>query len=304
MYYMRRVIMAVPVALCVAVLVSIIVQLVPGDPVTAILGPYSSESERIALRQTLGLNLSVSEQILRYLEGILHFDFGESLIQRRPVAELVGDRILATIELAIGSIIVCIFLAIPTGILSAVFYRRAIDSACMLFSLIGVALPNFWLGPMLILIFSVQLDLLPTSGRGGLLHFILPCFTMGSALSGMLSRITRNAIIEVKSLPFVTTAKAKGLSHSVILGKHILRNAALPITSVLGLQLGILMTGAVITEAVFAWPGLGSLMLEALNQRDYPLIQGCILLFCMFYIAVNLLTDFAYSLLDPKIQYH
>ncbi len=278
------------------------IHLVPGDPIDRILGDFASLEARENLREQLGLNLSVPHQIFRFFEGILHGNLGQSLIYNRTVTSLILERIPATMQLAITALLIAIMIGVPLGILSSLGKDKAQDQIAMTLSLLGIAVPNFWLGPMLILIFAIKLDLLPVSERTGFLSLILPSLTIAVALASILSRMTRNTLLDTLSEDYIRTAKAKGVRRSIIVLKHALRNAALPLVSIIGLQFGVLLTGAVVTEKIFDWPGLGTLILDALGNRDYPLVQGCVLVFSMIYLFVNLLTDLVYKVIDPRIR--
>lgn len=291
-----------PVAFGVIASVSLMIHLVPGNPVDFLLGDFASTEERSELTHKLGLDQPVLSQILSYLNKLVHGDLGESLIYNKSVLVLISERLLPTVELAICAIISAMLISLPLGIISALKKNTVVDFAALLFSLIGVSMPHFWLGPLLIMFFSLKLDLLPVSERGSWLSYILPTVTLASALMALLSRITRTAMLEILQEDFIKTARAKGVSEWRIIGKHVLRNAYLPVLTVLSLQFSTLLTGTVITESIFDWPGLGTLILEALNQRDYPLIQGCILFFSLSYLVINLITDILYSLLDPRIK--
>lgn len=301
-YCIYRVLHVIPVALGVVVAVALFIHLVPGDPVDTLLGEFATPQERVQLRERLGLHHPVGRQVLTYVEQVAHGDLGVSLIYNRPVAEMMGERLLPTLELAILAVLVALLLGVPMGILSALQKGRWIDTVSSAFSLVGVAMPTFWLGPMLVLLFSIYLGWLPVSERGEWTTYILPACTMGIALSAILNRMTRSSMLEHLKENYVRTARAKGCSEWSVIGKHVLRNAALPLVTVVGLQFGVLLTGAVITERVFDWPGVGSLMLEGLNNRDYPIVQGCVLLFSASYLLVNLLTDLVYAFVDPRIQ--
>jgi len=301
-FCLRRLLGIIPIGIGVITLVALITHIVPGDPVDAILGQFASLQEKDALRHELGLDQPVTKQLTTYLLNILRGDLGESLVLRRPVTELIGERFFATGQLALLAIVLAIMIALPLGILSAIYAGTAIDFFAMMFALGGVAIPNFWLGSMLILLFSLKLDLLPVSGKGDWTTYILPSLTIATALAAALSRMTRNSMLDTMREDFVRTAVAKGNSPAVVILKHTLRNAALPLVTIIGLQFSVILTGAVITEVIFDWPGLGSLILEAVRSRDYPVIQGCVLTFSGTYLLVNLATDIAYGLVDPRIK--
>lgn len=301
-YTLRRLLALIPVGLGVIVLVSTLIHLVPGDPVDAILGSYATAEDKEILKIQLGLNKPIPIQILTYINAIMHGDLGNSLIYNKPVAQMIMARILPTIELALFSLFIALSISLPLGILSALKKGHWIDHVSMTLSLIGVAMPNFWLGPLLILFFSLKLGWLPVSERGDITTYILPSITLGTALAAILSRMTRTSVLENIKEEYVRTARSKGLNEFATIGKHVLRNASIPIVTVVGLQFGVLLTGAVITEKIFDWPGLGTLMLDGLHNRDYPLVQGCILVFACSYLLVNLATDMVYAIIDPRIK--
>lgn len=286
----------------VACIVFMLIHLVPGDPVEVMLGESAQQADREELRAALGLDLPVHIQLINYFNGLLHFDLGSSLHSKRPISEELLERIPATLELALTSLLVAVMIAFPLGVIAAVKKSSLWDSTAMTISLLGVSIPNFVMGPLLILIFAVQLGWFPVSGREGLATLILPAVTLGTALAAVLSRMVRSTLLEVLNEDFVRTARAKGLSEHSVVWKHALRNALLPIITLLGLQLGVLLAGSIITEIVFSWPGIGQLIIESIKRRDYPVVQACVLLISLTYVVVNMLTDIAYSWLDPRIR--
>ncbi len=292
---------ALLVMLGVCTLVFLLIHLVPGDPVDAMLGESALPADREMLRQSLGLDLPLAEQYRRYLVGLLRLDLGHSFQDQRPVAAILAERLPATLRLAGAALALALLLAIPMGMLAA--YRRgtALDSGIMAFSLVGMSMPNFWLGPLLILVFSLWLGWTPVSGSDAPGSILLPAITLGTALAAILARMVRASLLEVLGEDYIRTARAKGLSEPAVLRRHALRNAWLPILTLVGLQLGGLLGGAVITETVFAWPGIGSLLVESIQSRDFPVVQGCVLLISLVYVLVNTLTDMAYMLVDPRI---
>jgi peptide/nickel transport system permease protein len=292
---------ALLVILGVCTLVFLLIHLVPGDPVEAMLGESARPADREALRQMLGLDLPLAEQYRRYLVGLLQLDLGDSFQNQRPVAEILAERLPATLRLAAAALALALLLAIPLGMLAA--YRRgsALDSGTMAFSLVGISMPNFWLGPLLILAFSLWLGWTPVSGSDAPGSIVLPAITLGTALAAILARMVRASVLEVLGEDYIRTARAKGLPELAVLRRHALRNAWLPVLTLVGLQLGGLLGGAVITETVFAWPGIGSLLVESIQSRDFPVVQGCVLLISLGYVLVNTLTDLAYALVDPRI---
>jgi len=298
----RRIIALIPVALGVVIFVALMTRLVPGDPVDVILGDFATLEEKTALRHSLGLDVPVVEQLWTYARHVAKGDLGRSIVYNRPVLDMIGERIGATFELALTALAIALAISLPLGIVSALRKDTWIDYLAMGFAITGVALPGFWLGPMLVLLFSLKLDLLPVSERGDWTSYILPALTMGTALAAALARMTRNAMLDTMREDYVRTARAKGAGEARVILIHVLRNAALPLVTVLGLQFGVLLTGAIITEKIFDWPGIGSLVLEGILQRDYPVVEGCVLMFSFSYLAVNLLTDILYAVVDPRIK--
>lgn len=302
-YLIQRLGGAVLVMFGVVSLVFLLIHLIPGDPVEVMLGESASGADREALRAALGLDLPLSVQYFDYLAGLLQLDLGTSIHLRRPVTGLLLERLPATGILAAATLLVTLLLALPLGIMAAVRRNTAWDNAAMSFSMLGVSIPNFWLGPLLILVFSLWLGWFPVSGQSGPGSVVLPALTLGTGLMAVLSRMVRSSMLEVLGEDYIRTARAKGLApHRVVL-QHGLRNALLPVITLLGLQLGTLLAGAVITETVFSWPGVGLLMIEAIQSRDYPVVQACVLLISLSYVIVNLLTDIAYAWADPRIRF-
>ncbi|BAZ94512.1 ABC-type dipeptide/oligopeptide/nickel transporter, permease components [Thiohalobacter thiocyanaticus] len=298
----RRLLSTAVVVLGVVVLVFLLIHLIPGDPVDVMLGEAATAADREALRHQLGLDRPLTAQLGDYLGGLARGDLGQSLQQRRPIGELLAERIPATLELALAALAFTLVLALPLGLLAAVRRNSGWDRGAMAFSLLGVSIPNFWLGPLLILLFAVGLGWLPVSGRDAPGALILPALTLGLSLAAVLSRMVRSSVLEVLGEDFIRSAYARGLSTRQVLTRHALPNALLPVITVLGLQLGTLLAGAVITEVVFGWPGLGSLTIEAIQGRDYPLVQACVLLISLSYVLVNMLTDLLYAGIDPRIR--
>lgn len=286
----------------VSTLVFLLIHLVPGDPVEAMLGEGASPADRGALRAALGLDRPLGTQYLAYLGGLVRLDLGNSLQAQRPVADLIGERIGPTLELAAASLILALVIAIPLGVIAAQHRGTVLDSMVTGFSLLGAAIPNFWLGPMLILGFSLWLGWTPVSGREGWTSLVLPAVALGTGLAAVLARMVRGSVLEVLGEDYVRTARAKGLGPAAVLWRHALRNAWLPVLTLVGLQLGALLGGAVITETVFAWPGIGSLLIDAIGQRDYPVVQGTVLVISVLYVGVNALTDLAYGWIDPRVR--
>lgn len=301
-FLLNRLLSAIVVVLGVACLVFLLIHLIPGDPVEVILGEGAQPADREALRQALGLDRPLLVQLGQFLQGLAQFNLGTSLYSQRPVVELLAERLPATAELALAALLVSIIIAFPLGILAAVRRGTIWDRVATTFALVGVSVPNFWLGPLLILVFSIGLGWFPVSGRTGWDSLVLPALTLGSAMAAILSRMVRAALLEVLGEDYIRTAKAKGLSLSRVIGRHALRNALLPVITVLGLQLGTVLGGAVITEVVFSWPGIGQLTVESIQRRDYPVVQGCVLLISLIYVVVNTLTDLIYGWADPRVR--
>jgi ABC-type dipeptide/oligopeptide/nickel transport system permease component len=283
-------------------MVFLLAHIVPGDPVQQMLGEGARAEDLQQLRHALGLDLPVSVQYGRYLAGVVHGNLGESFRFQQPVTSVVLSHYPATLELAMVALLVCAGIGIPAGILAASRRGSATDHAVGIFTLLGLSVPNFALGPVLILLFSVILGWLPVSGRGGPANFVLPAVTLGAALAAILTRMVRTSVIEELSSDYVRTARAKGLSETAVLFRHAFRNALIPILTILGLQFGTLLAGTIVTETIFSWPGIGRLAVQAIEARDYPLLQGCILLIAVSYVLVNLLTDFVYALVDPRVR--
>lgn len=293
---------AVVVLFGVSLLVFLLVHLIPGDPVEVMLGESSQLSDRAELRRALGLDQPVHLQMLDYYRHLFQFDLGQSLYSKRPITDILLERIPATLELAIAGLSVALLIALPLGVLAAVRRGTAWDAGAMTFSMLGISIPNFWMGPLLILVFSLWLGWLPVSGREVASSLVLPALTLGTALAAILSRMIRATLLEVLGEDYIRTARAKGLPERTVVFKHALRNALLPVITLLGLQLGALLAGAVITEMVFSWPGIGQLTVESIHRRDYPVVQSCVLLISLAYVAVNTVTDLVYARLDPRIH--
>ncbi len=301
-YIGQRVLYAIPALWLIVTMVFMLAHLVPGDPVAQMLGEGARVEDLQQLRHALGLDLPLLTQYGRYMLGVLHGNLGESFRFQQPVLKVVGSHYPATLELAIVALLICAAIAIPAGVLAAHRRGERTDHAVGVLTLFGLSIPNFALGPILILVFSVMLGWLPVSGRGGILHLVLPAFTLGAALAAILTRMVRTSVIEELSADYIRTARAKGLSEPAVLFRHAFRNALIPILTILGLQFGTLLAGTIVTESIFAWPGIGRLAVQAIGARDYPLLQGCILLIAVSYVLVNLLTDFVYAVVDPRVR--
>jgi ABC-type dipeptide/oligopeptide/nickel transport system permease component len=274
-----------------------------GDPVMLMLPADASDVEIEAMRERLGFNDPIWVQYGRFVANALTGDLGQSLYYHVPALELVLERLPASIELALAALCVALVVSVPVGVLSAVKRGSVVDFLSMLGALFGLSMPHFWLGIMLILLFSVMLGWLPTSGRGGIEHLIMPALALGMSLMAMFARLTRSVMLEVLNLDYVRTARAKGLSEWVVIGKHALRNAMIPLVTVIGLEFGFLLGGTVVIETVFAWPGLGRLVVQAIFNRDYPLVQAVVLVLAGIFVIVNLVVDLLYGVLDPQIRF-
>ena len=302
-YLIRRLVLTIPVLLGVATLVFALIHLVPGDPAQSMLGDGASPEEVQKLRTALGLDKPLVEQYWSFMTGLVRGDLGSSFRYGTPVAREIRDRLFRTFQLAVAAMLVAVAIAIPLGILAAVFRGTAIDHAAMTLALIGISMPNFWLGPLLAILFAVYLGWLPVSGTGGLTHLVLPAVTLGAALAAILARMTRASVLEELRELYVLAARARGASRTRAVVRHAFRNSLIPVVTIIGLQFGAVLTGTIITETIFAWPGVGRLLIQAINFRDYPLVQGCILFISFTYVMMNLLTDITYGLLDPRIRY-
>lgn len=298
----RRLLTLLPTLLGVVTLVFAFLHLVPGDPVDVMLGETARPADRAALRAELGLDRPLAEQYGAYLGGLVRGDLGRSFTYRQPVAEVIVARLPATLELAGWALAVALVVAFPLGVLAAVKKDTVFDRGSLLASLLGVSMPNFWLGPLLVLLFSVHLGWLPVSGREGAGSAVLPAIALGTSLAAVLSRMLRSSLLDVLSADYLRAARARGVGEAKVIWVHALRNACLPVITILGLQLGALLSGAVITEAVFAWPGIGTLLLQAIQGRDYPLVQGVVLVISLGYVAANLGADLVYRWADPRVR--
>lgn len=298
----RRLLTLLPTLLGVVTLVFAFLHLVPGDPVDVMLGETAQAADKELLRAELGLDRPLAQQYGAYLAGLARADLGRSFTYRKPVREVIGSRLPATLQLAGCALVVALAVAFPLGVLAAVRKDTLFDRGSLVASLLGVSMPNFWLGPLLILLFSVHLRWLPVSGREGWASVVLPAITLGTGLAAILSRMLRSSLVEVLRADYLAAARARGVSEAKVIWVHALRNACLPVITLLGLQLGSLLSGAVITEAVFAWPGIGTLLLQALQGRDYPLAQGCVLVISLGYVGASLLADLLYRVADPRVR--
>lgn len=301
-YLAQRLLYMVPVVWLVVSAVFLLIHIVPGDPIEQMLGEGAAGADIVAARHAYGLDIPLGEQYWSYWKGVLHGDLGRSIRYGQSVRSLVAKRYPYTLELTLAALFVAIVLALPAGVRSAQRRNRWDDRVLSVVSLFGLSFPNFALGPILILIFAIWLGWLPVSGSGTLAHLVLPAVTMGGALAAILTRMVRTSMLEELSQDYVRTARAKGLSESVVVYRHALRNAMIPVITVLGLQFGALLAGAIVTETIFSWPGIGRLTIQAISNRDYYLVQGCILTISATYVAVNFFTDLLYSAVNPRIR--
>jgi peptide/nickel transport system permease protein len=301
-YCVRRVLLAVPVLLGVATLVFSLIHLVPGDPAQAMLGDGAAPQDVAELRVSLGLDQPLLTQYGTFLRHALGGDLGKSFRTGQPVTLMIAERVPATAELAFAAMTIAILIAIPLGVVAAVWRGTAIDYGAMTFALAGVSIPNFWLGPLLAIVFAVELGWLPVSGRGTMANLVLPAISLGLALAAILARMTRASLLDELNELYVRAARARGVSAARAITTHALRNSMLPLVTIIALQFGAVLTGAVITETIFAWPGIGRLLIQSIGFRDYPVVQGCILLIAVTYVTVNLVTDVMYGVLDPRIR--
>jgi ABC-type dipeptide/oligopeptide/nickel transport system permease component len=303
----RRIALTLPVLWVVVSVVFLLIHLVPGDPIVQMLGEGATASDISALRHSYGLDAPLSEQYTHYWHGLLHADLGQSLRLHDSVTHLVIQRYPYTLALTLAALLIGVVLSIPAGIWSALHRNHWQDRTLGVVSLVGLSFPNFALGPILILIFSIQLGWLPVSGAGSgpisfVLHLVLPAITLGLSLAAILTRMVRTAMLEELNQDYIRTARAKGLTENTVVYRHALRNALIPVLTVIGLQFGSLLAGAIVTETIFSWPGIGRLTLSAISNRDYALVQGCILAVGLTYVGVNLLTDIAYTVANPRIR--
>lgn len=311
-YIFQRLLLLIPLLLAISVLTFFLIHLAPGDPIATQFGMNLKqlEPERIeAIREELGLNDPLPVQYLRYLVNLLHGDLGRSLTTHAPVSEEILARLPATVQLTVASMLIVLLVAVPLGILSAVKRGSLVDNLCMGGALLGVSMPSFWFGIMLMLLFSLKLGLLPSTGRGdgtmvgALKALIMPAVTLGTGMMGLVARLTRSSMLEVLGQDYMRTATAKGLASRVVLIRHGLRNALIPVVTVVGVQFASLLGGAVITETIFAWPGIGRLAVTAISRRDYPVIMGTVLVFSVTFVLANLVVDILYTFIDPRIRY-
>ncbi len=301
-YILRRLLHSVFVVFGVSVIVFLLLRMIPGDPVRLLLPPEATEQMVQETRRQMGFDRPIYEQYVVYLGQLARGDLGTSIRFQRPVLDLVLERFPATLELTLVSMLIATLIATPLGIVAAVKRSSRWDAGVMLGSLLGQSVPTFWMGIVLILVFAVQLRVLPTSGRGSWQQLVLPSLTLGAYMMALIARLTRSGMLEVLGEDYVRTARAKGLPERGVLIRHAFRNAMVPVVTVLGMQVGALLGGAIITEAVFAWPGIGTLTINAIYMRDYPIVQATVLISAAVFVAINLALDLTYQYLDPRIQ--
>ena len=332
-YIIKRLLNLLPVILGITLLVFLFLHLIPGDPATVLLGERATPEQVEALREQLGLNQPLPLQYLTFLNNLLHLDFGTSIISGIPIIDEIKTRFPATFELSLAAMIMAIILGIPAGVLAAVYKNRPADNLTMIGSLLGVSMPVYWLGLLLIYLFAITLNWFPPSGRisieAGLTfqpitgfylvdailkldinllkdvlsHLILPALTLGTIPLAILARITRSSLLEVLSQDYIRTARAKGIPEHWVIIRHGLKNALLPVVTIIGLQFGTLLGGAILTETIFSWPGIGSWIYEGILARDYPVVQGGVVVVSIIFVLVNLVVDISYALVDPRIKY-
>lgn len=301
-YIFKRILMLIPVILGVSFLVFFIMSLTPGDAAAMILGPDATVEALEALRNELGLNDPIIVQYGRYMINLLQGDLGTSYATGRSVFSEIASRFPSTLQLTFWGMVIAIVMSIPIGIISATKQYSIIDSTSMIFALLGVAMPNFWLGLMLIIVFSLNLGWLPSGGSSTALSIILPAITLGTGCAANITRTTRSSMLEVIRQDYIRTAKAKGVSNSKVIRKHALKNSLIPVVTVIGLQFGQLLGGAVLTETVFSWPGVGTYMINSINLKDTNAVLGCVIIFSICFSIVNLLVDILYGFIDPRIK--
>src|SRR6266487_3847310 len=301
-YIIRRFLQMIPITFGILTLVFSLIHLIPGDPARQIAGPDAQEQDVQSVRKALGLDQPLWTQYVSYLSHVVRGDFGRSFQTNELVSKQIRSRYPATIQLAVGAMFIALLVAFPLGIISAIYRNSWIDNLARFFALIGVSMPSFWFGPLLIIAFAIKFEWFPVSGREGLRSLVLPSLTMGLALAAILTRMIRTSLADELTQLYVTTAVAKGVSRGKAIFRHALKNALIPVITVVALQFGSLLTGAIITEQIFSWPGLGRLLLQSISNRDYPQVQASILVIALTYILVNFISDLLYGVVDPRIK--
>jgi peptide/nickel transport system permease protein len=302
-YFIHRLLLLLPTLLGAITLVFVLIHLIPGDPVDVMLGETAGAADKVELRRSLGFDQPLTTQYRSFLANLALGNLGRSLYEQTSVASIIRARLPATMQLALCAMLMAVSISFLLATMAAKTRGSWIDRSSLIFSLLGLSLPNFWLGPLLMILFSIQLGWLPVSGRGGLSHVVLPAFTLGLGMAAILTRILRASLLHVSREDYVQTARAKGLSERQVWLKHMLRTALLSVITVFSLQFGSLLAGSLITETIFSWPGIGRLTIQAIQTRDYPLVQGCILVIATSYVLINFLTDILYKIVDPRITY-
>lgn len=302
-YLLKKFLFTMITVIGVVSLVFFLIHAIPGDPIEIMLGETAQVADVVKLRKELGLDKPIIKQYADYISHLACGNLGYSFRSNAPVATMIIKHFPATIELTIAALFIALLISLPAGIISATRQFSVYDHGSMLFALLGISMPNFWLGPLLIIVFSINLGWLPVSGRGTIAHLILPAITLGTAMAAILTRMTRSSLLEVIRDDYITTARAKGLKEGRVIVKHALTNALIPVITIVGLQIGSLLAGSIITETIFSWPGLGRLTIQAISARDYPLVQGCVLTIALSYVLVNAITDIIYAVIDPRIRY-
>lgn len=301
-YIIRRLLMLIPVMVGVSLVVFTIMYFTPGDPAKLLLGEKAPVEEVEALREQMGLNKPFAVQYFNFVKNALRGDLGRSLVSKQQVFDELYARFPATLRLAAAAVFIAVAMGIPIGIISATKQYSLFDTMSMIFALVGVSMPNFWQGMMMILVFSITFRILPSGGYGTFLHLIMPALTIGTSSAAIITRMTRSSMLEVVRQDYIRTARAKGLSENIVINRHALKNALIPIVTVIGLQFGFLLGGAVLTESIFSWPGVGRFMVDAIRQKDYPVVQGGVLLMALAFSIVNLAVDILYAYIDPRIK--
>ncbi len=302
-YTLRRILISIPTIIGVLIIVFSMVRLAPGDPAVLLAGEFASPEVIERARERFGLDRSLPEQFARFVGGLVQGDLGRSTRTNRLVTEDLANFFPNTLEMAFAAILVALVVGVPAGVISALRPNGPLDFGVTFVALLGVSMPVFWFGLLAILIFSVELGWFPVAGRGTLAHLVLPSITLGLSSTAIIARMTRSSMLEVLNQDFVRTARAKGLREGQVVVKHALRNAFVPVVTVIGLQFGALLAGAVITETVFTWPGIGRLLVDSIRARDYPVVQGAVLLIAVSFVLVNLIVDLIYGFIDPRIRY-
>ena len=302
-FFFKRLLSTIPVVFGVVTISFFLIHMIPGDPVDIMLGDNASPMDKNLLRKELGLDQPIATQFSQFLHKLSHFDLGRSLQTKRPVWEEIKSRIPATLELTLATLFFSLLIGIPMGVFAALKKDTAVDKALLIFGMLGLSQPEFWLGPILIWIFALKIDFFPVSERGTIGHVILPALTLSSGIIAILLRMTRTSMLDVIKEDYIRVARAKGVHFFKIYFFHALINAIFPLLTIIGLLLGALLTGTVIIETIFDWPGIGTLIFEAIQQRDYPVVQGCVLVISLTYVSVNFLTDLSYKIFNPKVSF-